>query len=42
MNVNNCKYQRNNNTCSIDGNPCFDVEGFENWECLEYEEEQEG
>jgi hypothetical protein len=37
MDVNNCKYHKEDDSCSIDGNPCFNVNGFENWQCQDYE-----
>ena len=36
--IEDCQYHKRDNTCGIDNNPCFNVIGFENWECPEYEE----
>ena len=38
--IENCRYHTSENKCSIDGNPCFKVSGFEDWECSDYQDKE--
>jgi len=36
-----CRFHKSDNTCSIDDRPCSTIEGFEDWECADYQEREE-